>query len=222
MRWPLQPLQPFQQTQLQPPFGQSVDSLCHPWFTTTNVSYRFPILKLPPPPCAVLLVIWLVDSTPLKNMKVSWNMSIPNIWKNQIHVRNHQQVIRIQWWLIYHYYSYPSAAQVTNLDFIGPSCGSPTASVTDSVGALLRGSRRSRITWDFFVLAKPEMNGLMIDLIWPGTIGSRTTFFELKIGIWHMILPSHNSSKTSIWPWRIWFGPKHLVCLVAAFLYHPP
>ena len=56
MRWPLQPLQPFQQTQLQPPFGQSVDSLCHPWFTTTNVSYRFPILKLRPPPCAVLLV----------------------------------------------------------------------------------------------------------------------------------------------------------------------
>ena len=56
MRWPLQPLQPFQQTQLQPPFGQSVDSLCHPWFTTSNVSYRFPILKLPPPPCAVLLV----------------------------------------------------------------------------------------------------------------------------------------------------------------------
>ena len=57
MRWPLQPLQPLQQTQLQPPFGQSVDSLCHPWFTTTNVSYRFPILKLPPPPCAVLLVL---------------------------------------------------------------------------------------------------------------------------------------------------------------------
>ena len=56
MRWPLQPLQSFQQTQLQPPFGQSVDSLCHPWFTTTKVSYRFPILKLPPPPCAVLLV----------------------------------------------------------------------------------------------------------------------------------------------------------------------
>ena len=33
-----------------------MDSLCHPWFTTTNLSYRFPILKLPPPPCAVLLV----------------------------------------------------------------------------------------------------------------------------------------------------------------------
>ena len=44
-RWPLQPLQPLQQTQLQPPFGQSVASLCHPWFTTTNVSYRFPIFE---------------------------------------------------------------------------------------------------------------------------------------------------------------------------------
>ena len=32
-------------------------SLCHPWFTTTNLSSRFPILKLPPPPCAVLLVL---------------------------------------------------------------------------------------------------------------------------------------------------------------------
>ena len=43
-------------SQLQPPFAQSVDSLCHPCLTTTNLSSRFPILKLPPPPCAVLLV----------------------------------------------------------------------------------------------------------------------------------------------------------------------
>ena len=43
-------------TQVQPPFSPSVDSLCHPWFTTTKLSYRFPVLKLPPPPCAVLLV----------------------------------------------------------------------------------------------------------------------------------------------------------------------
>ena len=42
LRWPLQPLQPLQKTQFQPPFGLSVDSLCHPWFTTTNLSYRFP------------------------------------------------------------------------------------------------------------------------------------------------------------------------------------
>ena len=40
---------------LQPPLSPSVGSLCHPWFTTTNLSYRFPILKLPPPPCAVLV-----------------------------------------------------------------------------------------------------------------------------------------------------------------------
>ena len=44
-------------TQLQPPFSPSVDSLCHPWFTTAKLSYRFPSLKLPPPPCAVLLVL---------------------------------------------------------------------------------------------------------------------------------------------------------------------
>ena len=31
--------------QLQPPFGPSVDSLCHPWFTTTNLSYRLPIFE---------------------------------------------------------------------------------------------------------------------------------------------------------------------------------
>ena len=41
-RWPLQP---FQKTQLQPPFGPSVDLLCHPWFTTTNLSSRFPIFE---------------------------------------------------------------------------------------------------------------------------------------------------------------------------------
>ena len=32
-------------TQFQPPFGPSVDSLCHPWFTTTNLSCRFPIFE---------------------------------------------------------------------------------------------------------------------------------------------------------------------------------
>ena len=56
VRWPLQPLQPLQKTQLQPPFSPSVDSLCHPSFTTTKLFYRFLILKLPPQPCAALLV----------------------------------------------------------------------------------------------------------------------------------------------------------------------
>jgi len=45
VRWPLQPLQPLQKTQLQPPVGLSVDSLCHPWFATTDLSYRFPIFE---------------------------------------------------------------------------------------------------------------------------------------------------------------------------------
>ena len=49
------PLQPFQQAQLQPPVGPSVDSLCHPCITTTHLSYGLLSLKLPPPPCAALL-----------------------------------------------------------------------------------------------------------------------------------------------------------------------
>jgi hypothetical protein len=32
-------------------------------------------------------------STPLKNMKVSWDHDIPNIWKQKIHVPNHQAVV---------------------------------------------------------------------------------------------------------------------------------
>ena len=85
MRWPLQPLQPFQQTQLQPPFGQSVDSLCHPWFTTTNVSYRFPILKLPPPPCAVLLVFCRrkFGSETSDNMD-SWKAEVRRVRRDKI------------------------------------------------------------------------------------------------------------------------------------------
>ena len=45
VRLPLQPLQPPQKTQLHPPVGPSVDSLCHPWFTATNLSYRCPIFE---------------------------------------------------------------------------------------------------------------------------------------------------------------------------------
>ena len=56
-RWQLQSLS-LQNRQLKPPFSPSVDSLCHPWFATTKLSYRFPILKLPQPPCAALLVVY--------------------------------------------------------------------------------------------------------------------------------------------------------------------
>ena len=37
--------------------------------------------------------IWLVLSTPLKNMKVSWDDETPNIWNNNPNVPNHQSVI---------------------------------------------------------------------------------------------------------------------------------
>ena len=38
VRWPLQPLH---KAQLQPRFGPSVDSLCHPCIATTHLSYNF-------------------------------------------------------------------------------------------------------------------------------------------------------------------------------------
>ena len=100
MRWPLQPLQPFQQTQLQPPFGQSVDSLCHPWFTTTNVSYRFPILKLPPPPRAVLLVIIHNLVCPAE-VRASKDPKLPSFRPDWVghgkSIRSGWQVTSLQW-----------------------------------------------------------------------------------------------------------------------------
>ena len=54
------PLQPFQKAQLQPPFGPSVDSLCHPGITTTHLTYSFLSLRLSPLPCAVLVVQCIV------------------------------------------------------------------------------------------------------------------------------------------------------------------
>ena len=42
----------------------------------------------------IIQYIWLVvKPTPLKNMKVSWDDDIPYIWKNKIHVPNHQPVM---------------------------------------------------------------------------------------------------------------------------------
>ena len=58
MRWPLQPLQPRQKTN-----SNSNHPSVHQWIhsairdsQTTKLSYRFFFLKLPPPPCAALLV----------------------------------------------------------------------------------------------------------------------------------------------------------------------
>ena len=48
--------------------------------------------------------------TPLKNMKVSWDDDIPNIWKNKNHVPNHQAEMVIE-----DYFSWAA----TNMVFIG-------------------------------------------------------------------------------------------------------
>ena len=102
MRWPLQPLQPLQQTQLQPPFGQSVDSLCHLWFTTNNVSYRFPILKLPPPPCAVLLVHIIYYIIFFYNHKEFSLSDKAQVWPNRIASARHPyQLIVWDMWVLY-------------------------------------------------------------------------------------------------------------------------
>ena len=79
-RWPLQPLQPLQKTQLQPPFGPSVDSLCHPWFTTTNLSYRFPIFETSATALCgttgIKLYLYCVscnDRLPLQRLALCWS-----------------------------------------------------------------------------------------------------------------------------------------------------
>ena len=66
---------------LQPLVGPSVSSLCHPSFTATNLSYRFPILKLPPPPCAVLAGINITTWPP---QVCSWNIWISDVFLSEI------------------------------------------------------------------------------------------------------------------------------------------
>ena len=41
---------------------------------------------------SLFIIIVLYQPTPLKNMKVSWDDEIPNIWNNKFHVPNHQPV----------------------------------------------------------------------------------------------------------------------------------
>ena len=59
---------------------------------------------------------WLVVSTPLKNVKVSWDDEIPNIWKNKYHVPNHQPVyiyMHIYIYIYIHIY----------ISIVSPYCG---------------------------------------------------------------------------------------------------
>ena len=75
---PLQPLQPLQKVQLQPPFGTSVDSLCHPCITTTNLSYRFPIFETSATAlCGTTgyIYIYIIEG--------SFELKLPTIWTDE-------------------------------------------------------------------------------------------------------------------------------------------
>ena len=61
------------------------DSLCHPWFTTTKLSYRCPFLKLQPPPCAVLLGGKSTSHCPIFNSYVK-NYRKVIMWKTKLYI----------------------------------------------------------------------------------------------------------------------------------------
>jgi len=51
-------------------------------------------------PDVMLIIYWLVVSTPLKNMKVSWDDEIPNIWKNKMFQTTNQYRVYGCFWEI--------------------------------------------------------------------------------------------------------------------------
>ena len=107
MRRPLQPLQPLQKAQLQPPFGPSVDSLCHPCITTTHLSYSVLSLKLPPPPCAVLLVKHWISGYPVFRRTHMWVLPDTNIICLQDGSTNMYTYIYIHSYITSHYITLP-------------------------------------------------------------------------------------------------------------------
>jgi len=66
VRWPLQPLR-----KSQPPFGPSVDSLCHPCITTTHLSYSFLSLKT-----SATSLCGTIGTLPTWPMKIGWNLAL--------------------------------------------------------------------------------------------------------------------------------------------------
>ena len=107
MRRPLQPLQPLQKAQLQPPFGPSVDSLCHPCITTTHLSYSVLSLKLPPPSCAVLLVKHWISGYPVFRRTHMWVLPDTNIICLQDGSTNMYTYIYIHSYITSHYITLP-------------------------------------------------------------------------------------------------------------------
>ena len=104
VRWPLQPLQSLQKTQRQPPVGPSVDSLCHPWFTTTNLSYRFHIFDL----CILLVYLnylpsYICISITFYDLVCIWKylMSVRNSYSPPISaITGHARQVTLGYWLV--------------------------------------------------------------------------------------------------------------------------
>ena len=91
-------------TQLQSPVGPSVDLLCHPWFTETNLSYRFPILTLPPPPCAALLIcIYIYNNNNFTILSLSIYLCI---------------YICVYTWLLVYTYTIPKGFDLDSVNFL--------------------------------------------------------------------------------------------------------
>ena len=57
------------------PYIRYIKPCADPWVDYKMAQY-YPYIYIS------IQVIWLVVSTPLKNMKVSWDYEIANIWKN--------------------------------------------------------------------------------------------------------------------------------------------
>ena len=69
---------------LQPSFDPSVAWLCHPLFATTNLSYRFPIVKVPPPPLSVTTGMIQIDTVLQYISGAGFNIMFFSITSNYI------------------------------------------------------------------------------------------------------------------------------------------
>ena len=71
----------------QPPFGPSVDSLCHPWFTATHLSYRFRIFETSATALCGTTGIYLASS--FQDLETKQNVVATHGFRGVFHV----------WWL---------------------------------------------------------------------------------------------------------------------------
>ena len=169
VRWPLQPLQTLQKTQLQPPFGP-VDSLGHPWFTTNNLSYSVLSLKLPPPPCVVPVVYTCKDIQHLDNYEETWETNPLLLWLCCLWRASCEQGTLFGW-----LWGTQNGTKATS------SIGAPQN--FDCIGKIV----------EFFIVL-----GLSLRVAWDILDSSRSTIHCAKMSIWQHPCHSHRSHLESI------------------------